>query len=149
MPKPVGFKTSRWKRDPFARGSYSSSLMGSTDREWYDLARPASDALYFAGEHTNYDGRHQSLDGAYNTGTREAERIAARPWNVNNGVKQESFWANPRAKTSGWGPSEPVQAAGVKGLDVSEYGSDTVVEADASLYKVDRETKRKTKGGSE
>ena len=33
--------------------------------------------MYFAGEHTNFDGRYQSLDGAYNTGTREAERIAA------------------------------------------------------------------------
>ena len=44
--------------------------------------------MYFAGEHTNFDGRYQSLDGAYNTGTREAERIAARPWNVEAGISQ-------------------------------------------------------------
>jgi hypothetical protein len=143
VPEPVGFKTSRWKEDPFARGSYSSSRIGASARDWYALARPASDALYFAGEHTNYDGRYQSLDGAYNTGAREAERIAARPQNVDAGVGQTSAWANPHAFSTGWLPSEP--EGGARSLDMSAYGSHTVVEADASLYKVDRETKRGSK----
>jgi len=79
------------------------------------------------------------MDGAYNTGAREAGRIAARPVNVQDNVNQTSAWMNPNAYSTGWGPSEPVAAAG--SLDLSRHGSDTTVEADKSLYKVDRETR--------
>lgn len=139
VPEPIGFKYHRWRQDDFARGSYSSLYTHSTDREWYDLAAPESDGLYFAGEHTNYDGRYQSIDGAYNTGTREAERIAARPWNVAAGVNQTSAWVNPNAFSTGWMPSEPAAGAGTK--DLSRYGNHTVVEADPKLYTVDRQTR--------
>jgi len=139
VPKPIGFKMHQWAKDPFARSSYSSLYIHSTDKEWYDLAQPESAGLYFAGEHTNYDGRYQSLDGAYNTGTREAERIAARPVNVAAGVNQQSTWRNPNAFSTGWLPSELETAVG--SLDLSMYGNNTVVEAGKGMYIVDRETK--------
>lgn len=136
VPKPIGTKVSRWAADPFARGSYSSLWVHSTDQEWYDLAAPESDALYFAGEHTNYDGRYQSLDGAYNSGTREAERIAARPWNNGGagGVDQVSKWANPHQYNTGWSPSEPASGAYAQAA-AGKYGADTKNDADKGLYK--------------
>lgn len=102
VPRPIGFKTSRWRSDPFARCSYSGIQVFSSDQEWKDLARPESLSLYFAGEHTNFDGRYQTMDGAYNTGIREANRVAARPWNDKDGVSQNSKWVNPFAYSSGW-----------------------------------------------
>eukprot|EP00587_Corethron_hystrix_P002348 CAMPEP_0113316460 /NCGR_PEP_ID=MMETSP0010_2-20120614/11726_1 /TAXON_ID=216773 ORGANISM="Corethron hystrix, Strain 308" /NCGR_SAMPLE_ID=MMETSP0010_2 /ASSEMBLY_ACC=CAM_ASM_000155 /LENGTH=558 /DNA_ID=CAMNT_0000173179 /DNA_START=151 /DNA_END=1824 /DNA_ORIENTATION=- /assembly_acc=CAM_ASM_000155 len=101
VPKPISFKTYRWTLDEFSRGSYSGMSIVSTDQEWYDLATPESNGLYFAGEHTNYDGRSATLDGAYNTGIREAERISTSKWNIDT-VSQKSMWANANAFTSGW-----------------------------------------------
>ena len=136
VPKPIGFKMTRWTSDPFARSSYSGLWVRSTDQEWYDLARPESPSLYFAGEHTNYDGRYQSLDGAYNTGTREAERIAARSWNADQGVLQTSDWTNPFAYSSGWEASDGSDSRrNLKGKKT------TNVYEDRSLYKEDRATR--------
>jgi len=141
VPTPIGFKTSRWAQDTFARGSYSTLWVGSTDKEWYDLARPESESLYFAGEHTNYDGRYQSIDGAYNTGAREAERIAARPYNAQSGVEQSSTWMNPNAFSTGWSPSELAETDGGSSVGEFMHGAETLVDADGSLYKTDRETR--------
>lgn len=149
VPPPIGFKITRFTEDPFSRGSYSGLWVRSTDQEWYDLARPESVSLYFAGEHTNYDGRYQSLDGAYNTGTREAERIAARAWNFDV-VSQSSNWMNPFAYSSGWDELETrreLKNNGKKGNSAGSNGSDinrgqaTKVPADPKLYKVDRATR--------
>jgi len=57
------------------------------------------------------------LDGAYNTGIREADRIASRPWNVGRGVNQTSNWANPHAFASGWMDRDYFQEKG-GGADV-------------------------------
>lgn len=102
VPTPIGFKRSLWDYDDFARGSFSTVEADSSDEEWYHLSVPESNSLYFAGEHTNYDGRYQTMDGAYNTGIREAERIALRSWNMESGIRQSTEWANPYAFTSGW-----------------------------------------------
>jgi len=58
VPDPIGFKRSQWDYDDLARGSFSTVGYDSTDEEWYALAMPESQGLYFAGEHTNYDGAY-------------------------------------------------------------------------------------------
>lgn len=60
---------SNWGADPDIRGSYSSpstETRGNEDRSI--LGEPSSPALWFAGEHTNTNGRYQSIDGAIETG---------------------------------------------------------------------------------
>jgi monoamine oxidase len=94
VPKPIGFFTTRFVGDPLARGSFSSHGTYSTNDDFQELAAPESFGLHFAGEHTDFQGRYQTMDGAYNTGIREAERIAARPWNTDR-VGQHSEWSNP------------------------------------------------------
>jgi hypothetical protein len=94
VPKPIGFFTTRFNGDPLARGSFSAHGTYSTNDDFQELAAPESFGLHFAGEHTDYHGRYQTMDGAYNTGIREAERIATRPWNTNM-VGQHSEWSNP------------------------------------------------------
>ena len=76
-----------WLSDPFSLGSYSSSkaailgpLSSSGGYEDQDdrsiLAETVGRTLYFAGEHTNVNGRHQSLDGAYDSGIQAAGQVA-------------------------------------------------------------------------
>ncbi|EDX11196.1 GD14861 [Drosophila simulans] len=75
----------RWRSDPWARGSYSYVSVGSSGSDYDLLAAPvippsSKDAeglprLFFAGEHTirNYPA---TVHGAYLSGLREAGRIA-------------------------------------------------------------------------
>jgi monoamine oxidase len=65
---------SQWHLDPDIRGSYSAPgtfTDGNLDRKL--LAEPIDNVLYFAGEHTHYTGRYQSMDGAYTSGERAAQ----------------------------------------------------------------------------
>eukprot|EP00566_Odontella_aurita_P014656 CAMPEP_0113531908 /NCGR_PEP_ID=MMETSP0015_2-20120614/3756_1 /TAXON_ID=2838 /ORGANISM="Odontella" /LENGTH=529 /DNA_ID=CAMNT_0000430793 /DNA_START=71 /DNA_END=1660 /DNA_ORIENTATION=- /assembly_acc=CAM_ASM_000160 len=65
-----------WYNDPFSQGSYSAQQVGMEgDRERQVLAEPVGKTLFFAGEHTNLEGRFQSLDGAYDTGIRAAGEL--------------------------------------------------------------------------
>jgi lysine-specific histone demethylase 1 len=67
---------SRWGRDPFARGSYTYMRQGSTPADFDTLAEPVLGArLFFAGEATSRD-RFGYTDGAFDSGRREAARIA-------------------------------------------------------------------------
>eukprot|EP00122_Pirum_gemmata_P021681 Pgem_evm1s20183 len=88
---PKYYHISRYNSDPFAHGSYSSVRTHSTPEDWGSLAKPIGNTMFFAGEHTNTNGRYQTLDGAYMTGIREAARIAALPNNIDF-VSQESKW---------------------------------------------------------
>jgi monoamine oxidase len=70
---------SQWHLDPDIRGSYSVPATftdGNLDRQL--LAEPIDNVLYFAGEHTHYTGRYQSMDGAYASGERAAENALIR-----------------------------------------------------------------------
>jgi monoamine oxidase len=72
-------KLSRWHLDPDALGSYSAPTTftdGNVDRQL--LAEPIDNVVFFAGEHTHYKGRYQSMDGAYETGERAAQEAIAR-----------------------------------------------------------------------
>lgn len=67
---------SNWHTDRDFLGSYSAAIdgtKGNDDRR--DLAEPVSDVVFFAGEHTHYIGRYQSIDGAFETGQRAASEL--------------------------------------------------------------------------
>lgn len=69
--KPAGMHA--WGTDPFARGSYSSALLGRADSRAV-LAAPVDDRLFFAGEACS---RHDfsTAHGAYLTGIAAAEQV--------------------------------------------------------------------------
>ncbi|XP_024939022.1 lysine-specific histone demethylase 1A, partial [Cephus cinctus] len=90
VPQPRESVVSRWRADPWARGSYSFVAVGSSGSD-YDLlaapvtpppppnqppgAPPPQPRLFFAGEHTirNYPA---TVHGAFLSGLREGGRIA-------------------------------------------------------------------------
>ncbi|KAI5646121.1 flavin containing amine oxidoreductase domain-containing protein [Phthorimaea operculella] len=80
VPQPKECVVTRWRADPFARGSYSFVAVGSSGTDYDLLAAPTPDAdgenrLFFAGEHTmrNYPA---TVHGAFLSGLREAGRLA-------------------------------------------------------------------------
>ncbi|KAH8240201.1 hypothetical protein KR032_012168 [Drosophila birchii] len=85
VPQPKETVVTRWRSDPWARGSYSYVSVGSSGSDYDLLAAPvippsSKEAeglprLFFAGEHTirNYPA---TVHGAYLSGLREAGRIA-------------------------------------------------------------------------
>ncbi|GFQ97939.1 lysine-specific histone demethylase 1A [Trichonephila clavata] len=88
VPQPKETVVTRWRADPFSRGSYSYVATGSTGNDYDILATPVAPPtgiqsgqpspvprLFFAGEHTirNYPA---TVHGALLSGLREAGRIA-------------------------------------------------------------------------
>lgn len=71
---PDGHLISRWRQDPFARGSYSYLAKGSDPEDRRLLAEPVGDRLYFAGEatHSVYPA---TVHGAHMSGRRAAQRM--------------------------------------------------------------------------
>ncbi|XP_068633798.1 lysine-specific histone demethylase 1A isoform X2 [Battus philenor] len=80
VPQPKECVVTRWRADPFARGSYSFVAVGSSGTDYDLLAAPVpastgENRLFFAGEHTmrNYPA---TVHGAFLSGLREAGRLA-------------------------------------------------------------------------
>ncbi|KAJ9578341.1 hypothetical protein L9F63_005433 [Diploptera punctata] len=90
VPQPKETVVTRWRADPWARGSYSFVAVGSSGSDYDILAAPVSPPqpssqqpsapapqprLFFAGEHTirNYPA---TVHGAFLSGLREGGRIA-------------------------------------------------------------------------
>ncbi|KAK3097833.1 hypothetical protein FSP39_013611 [Pinctada imbricata] len=81
VPQPKETLVTRWRADPWSRGSYSYVAAGSTGNDYDLMATPVSHSqgslprLFFAGEHTirNYPA---TVHGALLSGLREAGRIA-------------------------------------------------------------------------
>lgn len=73
-PAPTDSFVTRWKADPFARGSYVYLTAGGTSGDVEALAAPVGERLLFAGEATSveYNGY---VHGALLTGIRETERL--------------------------------------------------------------------------
>lgn len=91
----VDVTMSAWHADPFALGSYSAPTThtnGNVDRAI--LQRPIGDVVFFAGEHTNTQGRYQSMDGAFDSGVLAAEQVAAAV-KVVSGL---SYFRNPHQR---------------------------------------------------
>ncbi len=74
---PVGLVRSRWHLDPFAGGCYPYPAVGSSGEDYEALGAPVGDRLCFAGDGT-IRAYPSTVHGAYLSGVREAERIAAR-----------------------------------------------------------------------
>ena len=76
---PVDYYVTRWKADPFARGSFCFVPPLCNEEEHRHLAEPLCDSsgdlrVLFAGEHTC--GTHPStIHGAFLSGIREAYRL--------------------------------------------------------------------------
>ena len=74
IPPVTTIKRTKWRLDPFARGSYSTPRVGADPLGPSYLAQPVADRLLWAGEATSIL-RHGYVDGAYETGLREAQRV--------------------------------------------------------------------------
>lgn len=74
-PDPSTLLRTRWNSDPFAFGAYSFATNGSRTSDFDLLAQPIGNKVFFAGEHTNREYRG-TVHGAYESGLREARRIA-------------------------------------------------------------------------
>ncbi|MCB0035148.1 MAG: FAD-dependent oxidoreductase, partial [Anaerolineales bacterium] len=74
IPNPIAYTRSSWEKDPYSRGSYSYSKVGSEVSDRATLAEPVNGRLFFAGEatHPHYFG---TVHGAYETGIRAAREI--------------------------------------------------------------------------
>ncbi len=75
IPMPTEVVATRWRQDPFARGSYSYRRVGATPEVRGELANPVG-RLYFGGEATSAD-YPATVHGAYLSGVREARRVLA------------------------------------------------------------------------
>uniref|UniRef100_A0A2C9KYQ8 Amine oxidase domain-containing protein n=1 Tax=Biomphalaria glabrata TaxID=6526 RepID=A0A2C9KYQ8_BIOGL len=72
--KIVKFQRSKWVSDEFSKGASTYPKVGSDPALWDTFAQPLCPYIYFAGEHTLFDG-HGSLHGAYNSGIRAGDQI--------------------------------------------------------------------------
>ena len=75
VPAPVASLVTRWRSDPYARGSYSNIPPGAHGMHYDVMAAPVGDSVLWAGEATN---RHHptTAAGAFDSGLREAMRLA-------------------------------------------------------------------------
>jgi monoamine oxidase len=71
-------RTWDWQRDPFARGAYSYVTVGGADA-MKTLAAPINDTLFFAGEHTHWEGMSGTVAGAIGSGQRAAREVLGKP----------------------------------------------------------------------
>ena len=76
---PVRWLITRWGKDPFSLGSYSSFDRGNDRRLLEDLSRETHEGrVHWAGEHTNHQGPIGYVDSALQSGQREAKLIIGR-----------------------------------------------------------------------
>lgn len=75
-PDPVDHYLTHWMDDPFARGGFSFTAVGSGDGDRTILGDPVGDRVFFAGEATETE-HTATVHGALLSGRREAERILA------------------------------------------------------------------------
>ncbi len=64
-----------WIGDPFARGAYSYMLVCGAESP-AKMARPVANALFFAGEACDAEGRNGTVHGAIGSGRRAAREVA-------------------------------------------------------------------------
>lgn len=74
IPQPSSWQITRWASDPFARGSYSFSALGSTPQSRRELAAPLAGRLFFAGEATG-SPHHGTAHAALLSGQRAAREL--------------------------------------------------------------------------
>lgn len=65
-----------WQQDPFSLGAYSYVGVSGANAAKV-LAEPLENSLFFAGEHTNWQGIWATVHGAMETGVRAANQVIA------------------------------------------------------------------------
>jgi len=75
VPDPEAWTITRWRADPFTRGSYSFLAVGSSPDDRRALAAPVGDRLFFAGEATSVDDP-ATAHGALTSGRDAASAVA-------------------------------------------------------------------------
>ncbi|KAF3276899.1 hypothetical protein TWF970_006071 [Orbilia oligospora] len=73
--RPEEIFVTKWRKDPFALGSYSYVAPGSTGADYDTIAEPINDQIFFAGEHTSRK-YPATVHGAYISGLRVAGEVA-------------------------------------------------------------------------
>ncbi|MFJ9554515.1 flavin monoamine oxidase family protein [Nocardiopsis sp. NPDC101807] len=73
-PDPVDHLVTHWGDDPFARGAFSYTAVGSGDADRVALGNPVGDSLFFAGEATEIE-HTATVHGALLSGRRAADRV--------------------------------------------------------------------------
>ncbi|MGB0387059.1 MAG: flavin monoamine oxidase family protein [Ardenticatenaceae bacterium] len=74
---PTAVHVTNWGKDPFSRGSYSTSALATSAEDYDHFAQPIAGRVLFAGEAT-YRERAGFVEGAMGSGIREARRILGR-----------------------------------------------------------------------
>lgn len=86
VPSPLHVTCTRWRADPFARGSYSSVSRGAAGLDYDILAENVGGRLFFAGEHT-WRQHPATMHGAFLSGIREAANICQHLCGREDGLK--------------------------------------------------------------
>lgn len=76
IPAPVAAHVTRWRGDPYSRGSYSFPALGQGLEDFDALAAPVGDRVLFAGEATSR-ATFGTVHGAVLSALREAQRLGA------------------------------------------------------------------------
>ena len=76
VPDPDGWVVTRWRADPFTRGSYSFLAVGSSPQDRRALAAPVDDRVFFAGEATSV-ANPATVHGALESGRAAADAVDA------------------------------------------------------------------------
>ncbi len=76
VPAPTAYLLTRWGKDEWAYGSYSSLGVGASREDVEALAQPVADVLYFAGEATISNGQ-ATVHGALLSGWHAAKQVLA------------------------------------------------------------------------
>jgi len=63
-----------WKKEPYVLGAYSYSTV-DIGKSRKILAQPIDDKIFFAGEASHFNGHFQTVQGALETGEREALKV--------------------------------------------------------------------------
>jgi polyamine oxidase len=74
IPSPDRARVTRWGADPFAVGAYSYASLGAHVTDRRALGQPVGDRVFFGGEAT-HETLSGTVQGAYLSGLREAEKI--------------------------------------------------------------------------
>jgi hypothetical protein len=74
LPRPMQYLISRWRKDPFTRGSYSFIGPNATGRDYDLLGEPVDERVFFAGEATCRT-HPATVHGAYMSGLRAASEV--------------------------------------------------------------------------
>lgn len=74
VPAPIAAQVTRWRSDPYCRGSYSFPALGQGLEDFDTLAAPVGERLLFAGEATSRS-TFGTVHGAVLSALREAQRL--------------------------------------------------------------------------